>query len=129
MKKTAVDYRFGGALNVLNNLISLNINTDIISIIGNDFSGKKILELLNNKNIRTDSMFIDKSRKTTLKTRFFSEFHQMFRIDDEDTFEISKIVEQKILNYFSQNFKKYDLVIFSDYNKGLLTNNISKDYY
>lgn len=62
-------------------------------------------------------------KKTTTKTRVWTGDQQICRIDDEDTMKPVGIRENKridfLINLVSEN--NYDCVVFSDYNKGTLT--------
>lgn len=114
----------GGAGNVLKNLVAFGASCEIISIVGDDEPGKIVKEKLIELNINTNSLFIDSARKTSEKYRVVASGQQLFRIDKEDKHEISKDVEDKIIKYVSQNIDKYDIIVFSDYLKGLLTDKI-----
>jgi sugar/nucleoside kinase (ribokinase family) len=62
------EYILGGAANVAQNLNNLNVNIELISLIGNDDGGKKIKNILEEKQIK-HYLFIDEKRKTTIKNR------------------------------------------------------------
>ena len=121
IKKTK--YLTGGAGNVLKNLNSLNIKASFISIIGNDIAGKilkKNIEKL--KNVEY-ALLIDKNRKTTCKTRYMSDGQQLFRADDETIDAIDQTMKKKIFKYFQLFIKQTDIIIFSDYGKGIFLDN------
>ena len=112
-------YSTGGAGNVLKNLNSLNIKSSFISIIGNDETGKilkKHIEKL--KNVEY-AVLIDKNRKTTCKTRYVSDGQQLFRTDNETIGALDKTMKEKIFKYFQLFIKQTDIIIFSDYGKGI----------
>ena len=116
-------YLTGGAGNVLKNLNSLNIKASFISIIGNDIAGKTLktnIEKL--KNIEY-ALLIDKNRKTTCKTRYMSDGQQLFRADDETIDAIDQTMKKKIFKYFQLFMKQTDIIIFSDYGKGIFLDN------
>jgi D-beta-D-heptose 7-phosphate kinase/D-beta-D-heptose 1-phosphate adenosyltransferase len=114
----------GGAGNVLNNLNSMNIKTSFISIIGNDVAGKSLKKYIENlKNIEY-ALLIDKNRKTTIKTRYMADGQQLFRADDETPYILDKALKEKIFQYFKLFIKQTDVIILSDYGKGLFLDNI-----
>ena len=116
-------YLTGGAGNVLKNLNSLNVKASFISIIGNDIAGKilkKNIEKL--KNVEY-ALLIDKNRKTTCKTRYMSDGQQLFRADDETIDAIDQTMKKKIFKYFQLFIKQTDIIIFSDYGKGIFLDN------
>ena len=106
----------GGAANVAMNMSSLGAQVSCAGVIGDDSWGKKLLSILNKKGI--DSRYIDKIRnfKTTVKQRIYSNDKQIARIDNE------QILEQKC-SFMDQKFNNYDVIILSDYDKGVLTTN------
>jgi len=115
----------GGAGNVAKNLQNLGSCVEIVSIIGNDYAGSQIKTLLNNSSIK-NTLFTDNTRKTTQKTRIFFDNILMNRYDIEDTYNISSEMEKNILQYI-KSIVDIDAIIFSDYNKGVLTPHICKE--
>lgn len=118
-------YNLGGASNVAENLYNLNVDIELISVIGNDFFGKKIQELLEEKRIK-NKLFIDNSRKTTQKNRVFYENKLIFRYDIEDTVYINEKIYNSILNYIKTN-DNISAIVISDYDKGVLQFDLTKE--
>ena len=114
--------RLGGAGNVALNIKALGAKPILCSVIGEDYSGNKLLELLRKENLCTNGIIIDKTRKTTTKTRIINNSEQIVRIDDEDLFDIKN--EQNLLELIYSKLNQVDVVILQDYNKGVLTENI-----
>ena len=106
----------GGAGNVAMNMSSLGAQVSCVGVIGDDSWGEKLLSILNERGI--DSTYIDKIKdfKTTLKQRIYSNDKQIARIDNEE------ILKQKC-SFMDEKFNNYDVIILSDYNKGVLTTN------
>jgi len=120
------DYRIGGAGNVALNTIALGANTSIFSIVGNDDDSKIIIDLLQKQGINTNGILIADDRITTNKTRIISRNQQMMRLDNEITHDINSTQEKEIIskieNYITT--QNPDVIIFEDYNKGVLTTNV-----
>lgn len=120
------ELRVGGAANVALNAVSLGAQTTVISIIGDDEEGKDLLRLLKENNIDTSYVIVSDKRITTNKTRVMSRNQQMMRLDAEITTDIDTASEdqllQKVKNYFTAH--KPDVLIFEDYNKGILTERV-----
>ena len=120
------ELRVGGAANVALNTVSLGAQTTIFSIIGNDKDGTDLLQLLKDNNIETSYIISSAKRITTNKTRVMSRNQQMMRLDAEITadidIELEKELLQKVKNYFTTH--QPDVLIFEDYNKGLLTETV-----
>lgn len=115
----------GGAANVASNLIELGAKVQLAGLIGDDVPGEEIKALLAAKNIDISLILKDQSRITTVKTRIIAGTHQIVRIDNEDIHDILPDLETSFINLLSDHIAHADLVILSDYNKGLLTHSLS----
>jgi D-beta-D-heptose 7-phosphate kinase/D-beta-D-heptose 1-phosphate adenosyltransferase len=114
----------GGAGNVLKNLKSFGVQTDILSIVGNDEDGNTLKELILEIGVPIESVFTSSKRCTTLKKRLIAQSQQLIRIDNENNNDIETEDENRIINFLNQKINEYDLVLFSDYAKGLLSKNL-----
>ncbi|WP_139452248.1 D-glycero-beta-D-manno-heptose-7-phosphate kinase [Campylobacter armoricus] len=119
VKSKKEDKRLGGAGNVYANLKSLGADVYAIGVIGDDESGKFLQENLNAK------LFIEKDRKTPLKSRILSHSQQVLRLDDENDFETK--LENEIISEFKKIIKDFKAVILSDYKKGTLSDKVCKE--
>ncbi len=117
------EYRIGGAGNVALNIASLGTPVSILTVTGNDEEGKKLKQLLETKNIKTDFLLSSHNRITTCKTRIISRNQQMMRLDNEITSDIGHEDESRLIlavqNFIAQ--EKPDVIVLEDYNKGVLT--------
>lgn len=114
-------HMLGGAGNVLKNLVSFGVKCEIMSVIGKDETGKKILELVDQLDIDTSNIYEDVIRKTTLKKRILVSGQQLLRIDTEDNFAISRDIENHFLDFLKLHISTFDIIVLSDYAKGVLT--------
>ncbi len=111
----------GGAANVAANLVSALQNVYIMAVIGNDESGNKLKTILKKQGIKTD-FIIYTNKHTTEKIRFLaSNNQQVLRLDIEDTRPLNSDDCTKMLHDLNTTIKKFDLIILSDYLKGVLT--------
>lgn len=115
------DYTLGGAGNVVKNLKAFGCNVDIVSVVGDDYNAGIIKEKLFEYNILGKGLVTDPSQCTTIKTRVLVNNHQMIRLDTESVNLIDREIEQTIVNAIESVIKDYQLLLISDYNKGLLT--------
>lgn len=120
--KTGSKYVLGGSANVATNLKTLGANPILIGTIGEDENGNNICKMLNSHDIASDKLTKIK-KPTTVKTRVTVDGKQIFRVDHEDIFPISKEVEHKVVNQLNHilKSKSIDGIIIQDYNKGLFT--------
>jgi D-beta-D-heptose 7-phosphate kinase / D-beta-D-heptose 1-phosphate adenosyltransferase len=111
----------GGAGNVINNIKTLGAQVDVISIIGDCKDADELKNIL--KSIEVDSQYLitQEGRITTKKSRIIAAQQQVVRYDCECTDDISMESENLILKYFTSIVDNYDVVLLSDYNKGVLT--------
>ena len=107
----------GGAGNVALNLAAMNANTTCNGVVGNDKWGKELINLLEN-DLDTANIIMSESFPTTLKKRTYLEGKQLLRVDEEKKLDSSHDIE--INNAISNILQKFDIVILSDYNKGVL---------
>lgn len=111
----------GGAANVASNLSAIGQQVYLMSVIGQDDEGSISLNLLRNNNINTSLIIQDKFRCTTIKTRLMSGNHQMFRIDNEITDDISSQIEKEFIFNLEKSIQHFDIILLSDYLKGLFS--------
>ena len=117
--------RLGGAANVAINLVSMGASAIICSVIGNDKSGDKMLELLEENTISAEGLIFSSSRQTTVKTRIIGNNQHLLRVDSEQTNDINSSEEDELIaKVHSILESKIDAIIFEDYNKGVLTENV-----
>lgn len=110
----------GGAGNVVQNLVALGAKVSVAGVIGNDSSGRQLIEILESEGVKTDSIVKDHSRSTTIKTRILVGSHQLVRVDREVTEAVSAVLEEELVAGVIANIDQADIVLLSDYNKGLL---------
>ena len=117
------EHRVGGAANVALNTVALGAETTIVSVIGSDADGVLLQTLFEAEQIDTRYLLTDASRMTTNKTRVMSRNQQMMRLDAEITTPIHSDIEAALLQKFTAclDAKNPDVVIFEDYDKGVLT--------
>ncbi len=117
----------GGAGNVINNLQSLGANISIFSVVGEDESAKEMRTLLEKTSAKAIHLFYEKGRKTTKKSRIIASNQQVIRYDDESRENILLASQYYLLEALKKELFSYDLIILSDYGKGVLTPTLTKD--
>lgn len=117
----------GGAGNVVNNLITFGAQVDVASVIGDDENANELITKLEALRINTALILKDKARKTSKKSRIIATNQQVLRFDKETKENISKEMEKSLIHSILQNINKYEVVLLSDYGKGVLTDYIIKE--
>ena len=120
------EQRIGGAGNVALNVQALGSSVALLSILGDDEDGAHLKKLLQEKNIDTRFILESKKRITTNKIRIISRNQHMMRLDAEMVHDIDEADEEKLQNQIEKfiTTEQPKVVIFEDYNKGILTKNI-----
>lgn len=124
---TRQDMRLGGAGNVINNLLSLGCQVRVASVIGDDEDGRVILGRLDLRGVEADGVVLSAKRKTSRKTRVLASNQQMLRIDRECREEIDSAAAQQLKTYVRGQLSQVQVVLLSDYLKGVLTDSLTKD--
>jgi D-beta-D-heptose 7-phosphate kinase/D-beta-D-heptose 1-phosphate adenosyltransferase len=114
-KKTST---LGGAGNVAKNLKGLNCKQILLGVRGDDSNGLSLQDILNKEDIRNNLIPV-KNHPTTTKTRILSQNQQLLRLDEENSTEIPVKILKELLNSFDEALPAADVVIISDYGKGV----------
>jgi rfaE bifunctional protein kinase chain/domain len=118
--------RLGGAANVALNCKSFGATVSLASVLGKDNDGALLIDLCNHAGINTGMLMQSAERKTTTKTRVLSRNQQMMRLDEEQTAELSTKEEHPFIDLVLRMLQreKPQVLIFEDYNKGVLKENV-----
>ena len=111
----------GGAGNVINNLNTLGAEVDVISVIGECDVSEELKELLLNIKVDTHYLITQKDRVSSKKSRIIAEQQQVVRYDRESADEINNKSQMAIIKTFKSIVNNYDVILLSDYGKGVLT--------
>lgn len=113
----------GGAANVALNIKSMGAIPIMCSIIGTDTRGDEFLQLMEDQNMRNDGIIRSSFRPTTTKYRVIGNKMQMLRVDEEIDTDLTEEESNQFLKRIEEiiEAEKVDVIIFEDYNKGVLT--------
>jgi len=123
-KETTV---LGGAGNVAHNLVTLGSNVEVLSIIGGCEISNELRSLFKEINLGADYLIVQKDRVSSKKTRIISSQQQVIRYDIESDEDISEASEKKLIDKYKSIISKFELVILSDYGKGVITNYVAQE--
>ncbi len=121
--------RLGGAANVALNIKALGATPYLYSFVGADTEGGVFQELLSELDLPTQGIILSSERVSTVKTRIMAGTHQMLRVDSEMTTDLSEALENEFLSKIRAllDSTHIHVIIFQDYNKGVLTLKIIKE--
>lgn len=114
------EFRLGGAGNVAHNLAALGASVSMVGVVGEDNNGNVLLQLLQEKGIRSAGVFVDAARPTTIKTRLIAQGHHLLRTDRETRDQVTPDISEKMLVFVQEHLHECDGLVLSDYAKGVL---------
>src|SRR6202048_2371211 len=117
------DTNIGGAGNVARNIASLGARCILAGLIGEDDAATELKAQFSQQSLIETVLICDPSRPTTRKVRFVSEHFSthMLRADWELASPASGDIEQKLIDAIVPLLPRADIVLLSDYAKGVLT--------
>jgi len=117
VKVSKKEGRAGGAGNVALNIASLAANVTLLGIVGNDKEADELQDLLEQKGVQCDFLKSNNS-PTACKLRIVAQHQQLIRLDFEESLIDFNYAE--LLEHYQSTLENVDVVIFSDYDKGVL---------
>ncbi|HEX6101509.1 MAG TPA: D-glycero-beta-D-manno-heptose 1-phosphate adenylyltransferase [Alphaproteobacteria bacterium] len=113
----------GGAGNVARNAAALGAGVELIGLRGEDEAGERLARLTG----PGSQLLIEAQRRTTLKTRYLSGGHQLLRADSESPAPPKAETASRLLARFDAALPRADVVVLSDYGKGVLSGALAGD--
>jgi len=118
------NYLLGGAGNVANNLLALGAQVTVASVIGKDTNGELLQSLLKEAGANDHLLIRSDNRKTSRKSRLIAAHQQVVRYDSETKTAITAAEETELLAAVLPALSQFDVVLLSDYGKGVLTDTV-----
>lgn len=118
--------RLGGAANVALNVMELGATPYLCGVVGKDEKAARFLELLPQTGLSGEGILQSEERMTTVKTRVVAANQHLLRVDREDTKDLVRKIETAFLENirFLLETKDIHVLLFQDYNKGVLTKRV-----
>jgi len=118
--------RLGGASSVATMLQALGAQTSLVGIVGRDADGIRSQQILTDLGIDASGVVTDTARPTTVKERYIGRAQdrhpqQMIRVDYENRAAVTGDVERRLIATAEDQLRHTDLVLVSDYDKGVCT--------
>ena len=114
----------GGAANVAANVVGLGAEALMVGLIGQDSEGVLLSEILESGGISPRFLVSTETRQTSVKTRIIAHSQQVVRVDNEHVAPISEAEAERVFEGIEKILDQADIVIVSDYAKGLLIENL-----
>jgi D-beta-D-heptose 7-phosphate kinase/D-beta-D-heptose 1-phosphate adenosyltransferase len=118
--------RLGGASSVATMLRALGAKVTLTGVVGADADGQRIRQMLLDLGIEHEGVLTDAARPSTVKERYIGRAQhrhpqQMIRVDYEVRTALSAVAETDLVRVLQQQLRKTDIVLVSDYDKGVCT--------
>jgi len=117
----------GGAGNVLRNLSALGVDASIAAVLGEDMEAEELRALFAECHGAQVSLTLSPERKTTVKTRFLAGNQQLLRCDEESLEPLPNPTRKQVLAAATDLMPKHDIVLVSDYAKGVVKGDMAQD--
>lgn len=111
----------GGAANTALNLAALGCQVDLVSVVGADHEGDRLLTLLRQHGVGTRLVVVSETRRTLVKQRIVNGDRLLARLDHGDTGPIPRHVERDLHERLATAFVQANAVVISDYGYGVVT--------
>jgi len=118
------DLTLGGAGNVVNNLRALGARVSVAGVVGTAADGDRLINMFNKLKVDCQGVVQEAERPTTRKTRIIASNQHVLRVDRETKREISSDSFERLVTFMETVMPNVDVVLISDYNKGLVTANL-----
>jgi rfaE bifunctional protein kinase chain/domain len=111
----------GGAGNVINNIFSLGAKPILCGVIGDDATGREVIARVEDLGLTTEGVLVEPGRPTSTKTRIVAHSQQVVRVDRESRRDIRPPLVERLLAFVEERAHQTDVIIVSDYGKGVVT--------
>ena len=116
----------GGAANVARNIAAIGGSATLIGVTGNDDYAEDLKAQLALSPTIDTQFVVDSARPTTIKTRYVADGQQMLRADRESRAVLSEDAATRLLVQFERCLADADIVVLSDYAKGVLGERVTQ---
>jgi D-beta-D-heptose 7-phosphate kinase/D-beta-D-heptose 1-phosphate adenosyltransferase len=114
----------GGVGNVARNVVALGARAVLIAVIGDDPVAGEITDLAESESRLLPRLIVAPGRPSTVKARYIADGQQLLRADDETIAPISESTTRRVLNAIRSELRDAQVMILSDYTKGVLTGEV-----
>jgi len=116
----------GGAANVIHNIATLGAKPTLCGVVGQDLTGKVIINELNKMGLISDGIVVEQGRPTSIKTRVVARNQQVVRFDRETQTDIRPESIETVLTFIGEKLDGLDAIVVADYGKGVISASLMK---
>jgi len=114
----------GGAANTAVNVHSLGAKVTFLSVIGDDWEGTLLRQVLQERGVSTSHVLTHPGRRTLAKQRVMAAATLLVRFDQGSTIPLDSETEQALIDELERCFANCDAILVSDYGYGILTQRV-----
>lgn len=126
LNETSRTAMLGGAGNLARNIASLGGQPVLIGVIGADDDGETVCQLVKEACGDTSGLVLETGRMTTTKIRYVAQNQQMLCVDRDPVQTITDETHTALLERVSEHLGQTDVLILSDYGRGMMTPTLSQ---
>lgn len=119
----------GGAANAAAGIVALGGSAILAGVVGSDPDGAALRSAIDRQGIDGSGVVSDASRPTTVKTRIIGGNQQVVRADVERSRPLDGDVRARLTAWARRELARVDVVIVSDYAKGVVTEELAREVF
>lgn len=124
---TLKEDRPGGAANVACNAATLGAQVTALFLLGSDDQANRLIDKFHSYGVITENIIQDNRQNTISKVRLVGNKQQIARIDMNDHYTIDESSENALIEKFQKLIDSQDIIIISDYDKGICTEHLCQE--
>src|ERR1051326_723373 len=118
--------KLGGASSAATMLRAVGAGVSLAGVVGADADAARLRQLLLDLAVDHEGVITDRARPPTAKERYMGRAQsrhpqQMLRVDYERRQAVTDTVERELIQHIQQQMRRADVVLVSDYDKGVCT--------
>ncbi len=117
----------GGAANVAANVAGLGAEALLVGVVGKDAEAQLLGTELKTAGVSASHLVTDPNRPTVVKTRIIAHSQQVARVDQEHDLSLDAETRGEIATVLARLVPACDIVVVSDYDKGVLGDDVLAD--
>jgi D-beta-D-heptose 7-phosphate kinase / D-beta-D-heptose 1-phosphate adenosyltransferase len=109
------------------NLARLGANVRLLSVVGSDEAGTRVLDLVRAHGVDVGGVVVSRRRRTPSKRRIVADEQVLVRFDDGTEAPLDGEEEQRLSRLLARELRDADAVVASDYATGVITDHVVRE--